>query len=77
MVKTTCKVNRFWTCKSDVDFERRARDVFVSPSDNYNVVSSFFHDVVNLVVVTAKVFDVDFLARSLGSIDTDVQYIVT
>lgn len=60
----------------DLDLERAARDVVVSPLDDDHVVSAVLDHVVDLVQVAAQVFDEHLVAGSLRSVHAGVDQVV-
>lgn len=63
--------------KLDFDLVRRSGDVFISPLDDDNVVSPVSDDVPAFIVVLAFVLQLDFVARTLGTVDTNVKNVGT
>lgn len=60
-----------------IHFEWRARDVFVTPPDDDDVIPPLPHDVVHCEVVATHVFHIYLITRSLGSINSDKKNVVT
>lgn len=63
--------------KLDFDLVWRSGDVFISPLDDDNVVSPVSDDVPAFIVVLAFVLQLDFVARTLGTVDTNVKNVGT
>ena len=53
-----------------------SRDVVIAPLDEQNVVTALPNHVVHLIVVPARVLDLDLLAGTLGPVDAHVQDVV-
>lgn len=51
--------------------------MFISPLDDDDVVSPVSDDVPALVVVLALVFQLDFIAGTLGAVDADIENVIT
>ena len=51
--------------------------MIITPFNENDVVSSFAHQVADVVVVAPCVFHVNLFARSFGSVYADVQDVVT
>lgn len=62
---------------SYVYLEGGARDMFVAPANDYNIITPFSHYVVHLIVVSPHVFDENFFARSFGPVNSNVEDVVS
>lgn len=51
--------------------------MIISPLDNDNVLAPLAHQVAHVVVVAADVLHVNLLAGSLGSVNSNEDYVVT
>lgn len=60
----------------DGDSEWRAWDVFISPFDSQDVVSSLLQDIADVVLHVSHVFDQDFLAGGLRTVNTHQEHVL-
>lgn len=64
--------NTLNTVVLDFDLVGWSGDVVVSPLDDDDILSPVSDDVPALIVILALVLQLDFIARSFGSVDADV-----